>query len=227
MPPQVAVPRPFEWNPRRFWPAAGLVWSGQLSLTPVPSPPRRSGSSLAPAGAGPRRLVAHSATGQLGAIKTGQSTSLTAPNVCSSGERILLRALEALASCSRLLTLWNLAGSHCARTRLLRGLGARSMTTGASGLRTGILLIGLGAPMTLFACAEPRGSGWWQVTWFLAARAHCRRWTAARFSAGQANQCFVHCLELLAFRFLHFLKMRFECSFALWAAVGQKTRLVW
>ena len=100
------------------------------------------------------------------------------------------------------------------------------MATRASGLCKGILLIDLGALMTLFACAVPRGSGWWQVTWFLAARAHCRRWTAADFSAGQTNQCFEHCLDFLAFRFSHFLNMRFELSFALWAAVGQKTRLV-
>ena len=100
------------------------------------------------------------------------------------------------------------------------------MATGASGLCKGMILIVLGALMTLFACAVPRGSGWWQVTWFLAARAHCRRWTAADFSAGQANQCFEHCLELLAFQFLAFLKMLIELSFASWAVLGQKTRLV-
>ena len=132
MPPQVTVPRPFEWNPRRFWSAAWLVWSGQLSLTPVPSPPRRSGSSLAPAGAGPRRLVAHSATGQLGAIKTGQCTSLSAPNVCSWCERILLLALGArriLVTVRRALELGQVPlRAHEATTRTWRAFdGNRSL----------------------------------------------------------------------------------------------------
>ena len=51
--------------------------------------------------------------------------------------------------------------SRCARRRLRSRVGARSVSTRVSGLCTGMLLIGLCALMTLFACAEPRGSGWW------------------------------------------------------------------
>ena len=54
-----------------------------------------------------------------------------------------------------------------------------------------------------------------------------QRLAVAHFSAGQANQCFQHCSQLLAFHFADLLKMCFALSCALWAALGQKSRLLW